>query len=187
MAIQEDLNRIKEMLKQPEVEEKHWWGGKKKVKLPRKVSKGQAKKNWVTVWTINENGHLNPSKKQIDEQTIMIDGIPRLATNQYIMFFKNRPLIILPSWSVEPLPVRPKIFVQEGEKVDTDNLPFNPKQNLEESFVNGTNTKGLKILLAKMLKETVNPKKPMSNILKWGIGIALAGIIGYALISGGGK
>jgi len=176
MGMSEDINQIKEMLKQPEVEEKHWWRGKKKVKL-KKVSKGQAKKNWVYVWTINENGHLNPSKKQIDEQTIMVDGIPRLATNQYIMFYKNRPLIILPSWSVEPLPV--------NIKDRADFTPFNPKENLEESLINGTNTKGLKILLAKMLKETVNPKKPMSNVIKWIIGLALAGIVGYAFISGG--
>ena len=174
----EDISQIKEMLKQPEVEEKHWWGGKKKIKL-KKVSKGQAKKNWIYVWTINENGHLNPTKKQIDEQTIMVDGIPRIATNQYIMFYKNRPMIILPSWSVEPLPVN------INDRADF--TVFNPKQNLEESLIKGTNTKGLKILLAKMLKETVNPKKPMSNVIKWIIGLGLAGIIGYALISGGGK
>jgi len=178
MGMSEDISQIKEMLKQPEVEEKHWWGGKKKIKL-KKVSKGQAKKNWIYVWTINENGHLNPTKKQIDEQTIMVDGIPRIATNQYIMFYKNRPMIILPSWSVEPLPVN------INDRADF--TPFNPKENLEESLIKGTNTKGLKILLAKMLKETVNPKKPMSNVIKWIIGLGLAGIIGYALISGGGK
>lgn len=177
MGIAEDLAEIKAIVKQPEIESKHWWGGKKKAKLPKRVSKGQAKKNHVTVWTINENGHLNPTKKQIDEQTIMVDGIPRLATNQYVMFYKNRPLIILPSWSVEPLPVN------KNDRADF--TPFNPKENLEESLIKGTNVKGFKVLLAKMLKETVNPKKPMSNVIKWIIGLSLVAIIGYALISGG--
>jgi hypothetical protein len=178
MGMSEDLAEIKNLLKQPEVIEKHWWGSKKKKELKlKKINKGQAKKNWIQVWIINENGHLNPTKKQIDEQTIIVDGIPRLATNQYVMFYKNRPLIILPSWSVEPLPVN------KTDRVEF--TPFNPKENLEESLIKGTNTKGYKIIMAKMLKETVNPKKPMSNVIKWIIGLGLVAIIGYALISGG--
>ncbi len=160
MGMQEDLNEIKTILKP--LEEKKT----KKFKLPKKVNKGQAKKNWITIMKINENCHVNFSKQQIDEQTIMVDGVPRLATNQYVMFYKGKPLIILPSWSVEP---------------------YSPKQEFKDSLDSGSNTKAYKILLAKMLKETVNPKKPMSNVIKWIIGIALAGIVGYALISGGGK
>ena len=171
----EDLAEIKAIIKPLEEKSKKT----KKFKLPwgKKVGKAQAKKNWITIMKINENGHINFSKQQIDEQTIMEDGVPRLATNQYVMFYKNAPMIILPSWSVEPLPVN------TNDRVEF--IPFSPKENLEESLVKGTNTKGYKIILAKMLKETVNPKKPMSNVIKWIIGLGLAGIIGYALISGG--
>lgn len=182
MGMSEDLAEIKVLLKQAEESKKT-----KKFKLPwgKKVGKAQAKRNWITIMKINENGHVNFSKKQIDEQTIIEDGVPRLATNQYVMFYKSSPMIILPSWNVEPLPVRPAIYVESGKEVDTTNLPFNPKENLEESFMKGTNIKGFKVLMAKMLKETVNPKKPMSNVIKWIIGLAVVGLIGYALISGG--
>ena len=169
----EDLAEIKAIIKPLEEKSKKT----KKFKLPwgKKVGKAQAKKNWITIMKINENGHINFSKQQIDEQTITEDGIPRLATNQYVMFYKNAPMIIIPSWSVEPVNFD-KYFKP---------IPFNPKENLEESFVNGSNIKGFKILMAKMIKDTVNPKKPMSNVIKWIIGLGLAGIIGYALISGG--
>jgi hypothetical protein len=158
MGVEKDIEEIKAILK-PLEEAKT-----KKFKLPKKVNKGQAKKNWITIMKVNENNHVNFSKQQIDEQTIMVDGVPRLAMNQYIMFYKGKPLIILPSWSVEP---------------------FSPVKEFQKSLEDGSNTKGYKILMAKMLKETVNPKKPMSNIIKWIIGLVLAGIIGYALISGG--
>lgn len=170
MGIDEDIKEIKEILKPTLVEETKKEKKKKKFKMPfgKKVSKTQAKKNWITVMKINENGHVNFSKTKIDEQTIMEDGVPRLATNQFVMFYENNPLIILPNWSVEP-------------------LPFNPRQNFIDSLENGTNTKAYKILMAKMLKETVNPKKPMAGWIKWVVGIGIAGLIGYALISGGGK
>ena len=162
--MQEDLKDIKEILKPVESKEKK----PKKFKLPwgKKVGKAQAKKNWVTVMKINENGTITFDKQIIDEQTIMQDGIPRLAANQYVMFYNNNPLIILPSWSVEP---------------------YAPIQAFKDSLDNGSNTKAYKILMAKMLKETVNPKKPMAGWIKWVVGLGLAGIIGYALISGGGK
>ena len=164
MGMQEDLEEIKAILKPTDEEKKK---EKKKFKLPfgKKVEKAQAKRNWITIMKINENGHVNFSKQRIDEQTILEDGVPRLATNQYTLFYKRNPMIILPSWSIEP---------------------FSPVQEFKNSLENGSNIKGYKIIMAKMLKDTVNPKKPMSNVLKWIIGIGLIAIIGYALISGGG-
>lgn len=161
MGLEQELKEIKSLLKQAEEAKKT-----KKFKLPfgKKVGTAQAKKNWILTIKINENGHLNFLKHQIDEQTIMEEGVPRLATNQYVLFYKKTPVIILPSWSVEP---------------------YSPTQEFKKSLENGSNTAGYKILMAKMLKETVSPKKEMSGIIKWIIGLGLAALIGYALITGG--
>jgi hypothetical protein len=163
MGIEEQLKEIKELINNTEQSKKE-----KKFKLPfgTKVGKSQAKKNWITIMKINENGHCTFLKKQIEEQTINEDGVPRLATNQYVMFYKNNPLIVLPSWSIEP---------------------FSPVQEFQKSIENGSNIKGYKIIMAKMIKDTVKPQSSMGGMWKWIIGIGLAAIIGYALISGGGK
>ena len=94
----------------------------------------------------------------------MENGIPRLATAQYVMYYKKNPMIILPSWSVEP---------------------FSPSKNLTDSMEDGSNTKGYAILLAKMKQEQIATKKQISGIIKWILGIGFIVLVGYALISGG--
>jgi len=161
MGIQEDIKELKEMM----IKEKE--GVKeKKFRFPwaKKVGRSQRKKNYVTVLLINENGSYNFKKYQINEQTIMHDLVPRLATTDYVLFNKKgNPMIILPSWSVEP---------------------FSPKQNFTASLENGSNKKGYQILMSKMKSEVVSEKKKMGGIWKWIIGIAIAGIIIYAFLSG---
>lgn len=159
--IQDELKSIRTLLEEKDKKKE------KKFRLPMsaKVNKSRAKQNWVTVMKINENGHVNFKRFQITKQTIVEEGIPRLATAGYVTYYKNNPLIILPSWSVEP---------------------FSPRDHYEKSMIDGSNTKGFQLLMDKMKSETLNPKKPMGNMIKWIIGIGLAVIIGYALITGGG-
>ena len=95
----------------------------------------------------------------------MEDDIPRLAAAGYVMYWKKNPFIILPSWSVEP---------------------FSPMEHYKNSLITGTNTVGYSLLLAKMKKEQISAKKSVSNLLKWGIGIVIAGIIVYAIFFSGG-
>lgn len=163
MSIQEDLQEIKNLM----VEQKE--GVKeKKFRFPfgKKVGRSQKKRNYVTILLLNENGTYDFKKYQITEQTIMHDLIPRLATAAHVMFNKKgNPLIILPNWSVEP---------------------FSPKSHFDKSLSDGSNKKGFQILMNKMKSEQVSTKQPMGNILKWGIGIAIAAVIGYALLTGGG-
>lgn len=166
MSIKEDVEELKRIV----LEGKEITGIKeKKFKYPfgTKVGKGQKKKNYVTVVILNENGNIDFKKYQIEQQTIVHDLIPRLATAGHVMWDrKGNPVIILPNWSVEP---------------------FSPLENYEKTMVNGSNTKGYKILMAKMLSEKVESKKAMAGWVKWVIGIALVGIIIFALVSGGGK
>jgi len=162
MGLQDEMKEIKELLK-----EKEKGKTSKKFKIPfgKKVSKAQAKKNWVTMIKVNENGHINWSKEKIEDQTIMVDNVPRLATPEYILRAGKTPLIIQPSWSVEP---------------------YNPKKDHESSILKGSNSAGYRILLASMLAQEIKTKKPMGNLIKIIIGLGLAAIVGYAIISGGG-
>jgi len=138
----------------------------KKFKIPfgKKVKGARAKKNYITVIKINENLHLDFNVMRIENQTIMIDKIPRLATTQYIMYYKKMPFIILPSWSVEP---------------------FSPSSHLKESLTDGSNVKGYAILLEAMARGQLKDKKQISGLIKWIFGLGVAALIGYALITGG--
>jgi len=164
MGLQEDIQQIKKVILSNKEEK-----SKKKFKYPfgTKVGKSQRRKNYVTVLLVNENGTCEFKKHRIDEQTILEKSIPRLATSEYVLFDKKgNPLIILPSWSVEP---------------------FSAKKNFNESLNNGSNIKGYSILMNKMKLETINPRKKMGSMAKWIIGLAVAAIIGYALLTGGGQ
>ena len=139
---------------------------KKKFNIPfwKRVNAGKKKQNYVTIMKINENGQIKFDVKRIENQTIMEDKIPRLATTQYVMYYKKNPIIILPSWSVEP---------------------FSPADNLKQSLDDGSNVKGFAILLEKMQSEQLGSKKQIGGMAKLVLGLALAAIIGYAFISGG--
>ena len=165
MGINEELQQIKELIKDSEekVKEKK----EKKFRLPfgKKVGKSQAKKNYVTIMKINDNGIVTFIKKQILNQTLMEDGIPRLATTDFVLRYKKNPMIILPSWSVKP---------------------YSPSEQYYKSLNDGSNTKGYAILLERMMKEQTGMKKQIGGLLKWIIGLAVVGIIAYAIITGGG-
>ena len=163
MGIQEELKELKEIIQEkerPNVKEKKF-----RIPFSKKVGNAQSKKNYVTIMKIQDNGEVTFNKTQIDEQTIMDEGIPRLAGSDYILRYKKNPMIILPSWST---------------------VPYSPMEKYRQSLQDGSNTVGYKILLNKMIKEQVSPKKQLSGMVKWILGLGLLGIIGYAIMTGGG-
>ena len=109
---------------------------------------------------INENRSIEFKKVMISEQSFIENGIPRLGTADYMLMFKKNPMIVLPAWSVKP---------------------FSPTEQYEKSMLDGSNTKGYKILLEKSLLNASKPKKDL-GALKWILGGILAGIIIYAFI-----
>lgn len=165
MTINDDVAEIKQFLKSKEETEKETT---KKFKLPwgSRVSPRNASKGYVTMMKINENGFIDFYKEKIKEQTTMIDGIPRLATPNYVLHWKKNPIIIQPSWSVKP---------------------FSPEENHSTSLIDGSNTKGYSILMARMKSDTTSGKKEMGSLMKWILGLGLVGIIAYAFITGGGN
>jgi hypothetical protein len=165
MGINETLEQISKELKEIKGEEDK--EKKKKFRLPfgKSVSKGQAKKNYVTIIKRNENGEAQWLKEKIEEQTVMVDNVPRLVTPDHIIHYKKCPIVIIPSWSVEPI---------------------NWKENYDKSLVNGTNIKGYQILLNRMkLSGVEGGKKQMASWVAWIAGLGLLAIIGYALYTGG--
>jgi len=165
MNLKERLERIERGIISLSEEEKK--RKEKKFRLPfgKKVGKAQARRNFVTLIKINENGQLDFKKIKIEDQSIMEEGIPRLSGSQYVMYYKKNPMIILPSWSVKP---------------------FSPAEQYEKSLSDGSNINGYKILMNKMQKEQIKGSKQISGIVKWIFGAVILAVIAYAFISGGG-
>jgi len=166
--IQDELKRINARLDEDDLKKK-----KRKEKLPRKfkipfskrVNPTMAKKNFVTVMRVNENGFLKFERKEIVDQTIIVDGIPRLATPEFVLHHKKNPVIIQPNWDVKP---------------------YSPEAAVSKSLDNGSNTTGYKILMARMKSDNLGRKAPVGGMVKIIGGLIFAAIIGYALLTGGG-
>jgi len=137
----------------------------KKFRLPWKarVSKKRAKEGYAGICYINENRSVNFMKVPIKEGTIIINGTPHLATTDYMLNFKNKPFLIVPSWNTEP---------------------FSPVENLEEATANKKTTYGYRLLLNTLKSEQLETKKKVGTAIIILIILAiLAG--GYYLLKGG--
>ena len=167
MGLQELTQDVKDLKEIFERENKKN-AGKKKFRYPfgKKGGKAQRKKNYATVLKLNENGKAAFKKVRISEQTFWEEGIPRLAAAGYVFQEgrKNNPLIILPSWSVEPI---------------------SPLEHYKKSLMDGTNSVGSKLLLKVMKLEGVNQKKTMGGMMKYIFGAIILAGLAYAFISGG--
>jgi hypothetical protein len=139
----------------------------KKFKIPftKRVGGGKAKKNYITIIKVNENGSAEFLREKIENQTVMIDKVPRIATPEYLIHHKRNPIMVIPSYSVQPI---------------------SWKQNHQESLINGSNKVGYQLLLEKMKLSTVDTgKKKLGGIIPWILGLGVLGFIVYALFSGG--
>jgi hypothetical protein len=154
----ERLDKIEELLKSEKQEKE------KKLKLPFKarVGKSKAKKGYIGILKLNENRTITPSKQKVEEQTVIVDGVPRLATGDHIYYMGKFPIMILPSCSVEPL---------------TSTSLF------EKSLESGSNIKGYSLIMNKMKLDVVGKKTFGGGWIKWIIIIGLIGLVIYAFIS----
>lgn len=161
MGIQEDIQEIKDAVAGMNEEKK---GKQYRLPFGKKVGKNQRKKNYVTVFILNENNGLEIKKLPITNQTILLEKIPRLAAAGYVFYWKTNPIIFLPSWSVEPISGRKEFL---------------------NSINNGSNISGYEILLAEIENSATKSKMAGKGIIAWVLGIGLAAIIGYAFLTGG--
>lgn len=142
----------------------------KEFKIPRagKVGNLKAKNNWITIMKLNENGSVRFEKDQIQQQTVIVDGVPRIATGKHIFHYKRNPLMILPSCSVEPLKME-------------DIQPLTSEGLTEMSLNNNTNVKGFKLLLERAKLGEIKKKKSFGSIGLIIGGLVALGIIGYII------
>lgn len=148
---QEELSKAKEI---------------KKFKMPYafKLPTSKIKKNWVTAIIINENRTINAIKVPIEDGTIKIDGVPRISTTDYILYWKNKPIIILPAWSLKP---------------------FSPEENYDKAVQEQMTNTGRKLLIAKMKHDIIVPKKMGFGMIGWVILALVVAGAAYYLFKGG--
>lgn len=163
----EEIRELKEII---DTKEKKKERKPKIFKIPAKgkISTPKIKKNWVTIIEIGENRNLNFTKQQIQDQTVMIDGVPRLATADNILVYKNKPVLIIPRYSVKPLS-------------PSDNLFLHIPENWKDIEQKGLNIKGYKVLMDRMKRDALLTKKPIPAWV-WLLGIA-ALIVGIWLLT----
>ena len=137
-------------------------GKMKKFKLPSKgkMSKTDLKNNYATVIAIGDNREIKFAKAQINEGTINFDGIPRIATTDYMLSYQGKPAIILPNWSVRP---------------------FSPVENYSQEVKEKMTSAGYKLLINRIELGKVADKKKFGN---WWIFPLILGVIviGYILL-----
>jgi len=163
MGLNEQLSEINKELK--ELREQKDTKKPKPFKIPfMKRTRGRdRKKNFVTVLKVNENGHGEWIKLPVQEQTVLLDEAPRLATPEYIVNVKRNPIMVIPSWSTTPI---------------------NFKENHVNSLTDGSNIAGYQLLLNRMKLSGITTKKGMNPIVLWIIGGIVVLGVGYALITG---
>jgi len=115
----------------------------KKFRLPfaAKVGRKKAKDGYAAICYINENRGIKFLKAPIREGTIMINGVPHLATTNFMLHYKNKPFLIVPSWNTNP---------------------FAPAENVKEAMTEKTTTAGYRLLLNTLKSEQIKQKPKIS-------------------------
>lgn len=157
LGINEKLDLLIEKLDKKDTKEDF------KVPYSGKVSKLKAKKGWVTYMVINENKNIRFKKFKIDEQTVMLDDIPRIAMPDDVLYYKGRPFIIQPEWSSNP---------------------YSPKKEVDEAIEKQRTSQGFKLLINRMKMEVITAKKKMA--MGWFLGLLLLLVVGGYLAYRGG-
>ena len=137
---------IRELLEEIAKKEDPKGKQEKKSWIPffKMVGKGKAKKGWITVMHIQDNRSIRFIKVPVNEQTAMVAGSPRLATSDDMLYYKNKPVIILPEYSSKP---------------------YSPVDHFEQTRKEKYLSVGRRLLLNRMWKELIPDKKPISGMV----------------------
>ena len=152
-SIKQLLLDIKTKMDEKKVEKKRSF----KIPFLSKVGNKKAEKGWATYLMVNDNRTVSFIKKPISEQTVMIDGVPRIATADDALIYKGKPFYIQPSWSVKP---------------------FSPSENYEQTHKENNSSAGYRLLLNRMQTEVIKPKGSFGGIWIF-VGILALIILGY--------
>lgn len=139
---------------------------KRNFKLPWKANVGKAKvkDNWITILLVKSNRNIKFLKGQIIEHTVMVDDQPYLSTTDAVLYYKGKPFVIQPEWSV---------------------YPFIPHRHFKQTRDAKELAVGHRLMLNRMKSEQVKQKKGISmGMIIIIILLILGGL--YYLISGQG-
>ena len=178
-GLREELDYIKDKLKDEgiiKVEEDKTKDKKKKFKLSfmsaswfkARLGRRHVKRKWVIIFHL-KNRSLQLYKKQIIDQTVMIDGIPRIATDDNILLWNGRkPCLIIRDYSVKPISPSDIDFMDVSE-------------DAVQQGKKGLNIAGYRILMDRMKNEAIKSKKPIPGWLWIVGGLLVAGAIAYLI------
>jgi len=154
--MEEMLGNQKELIEQKK---------EKKFKIPffSRLSKKNLKQGNITVAYINDNKEIEFIKVPIREQTMMIKDTPYLAMAKYMMTYKGKPFMIVPSWNVEP---------------------FNPAANFDDASKTNTMSVGYRLLMNRMKSAIIEGTKKKFNWLVLIGGLAVIGVLIYIATKG---
>lgn len=140
--------------------------GAKGFRLPwrARIGKKKIRYGWVIVCYINDNKEVQFFKKKVEEGTFIHKDIPYLANSQYMLSYKRKPLLIVPSWSVEPFSANANM--QEAERLKTLSI-------------------GYRYIYNRLRNTMLSDKKGFNLLLILG-GVAVIGLLAYLIFSGGG-
>jgi len=130
-----------------------------KAKLNRK----RLKDGLITVAYINENKEIDFIRVPVFEGSVMIKGAPYIATSEYMLTYKGKPMILINAASAEP---------------------YSPSKHLEDSEKKNLSQRGYRILLNSMKSEAIKPKRKIS--LGFIVGSLVALLVLYYVLSNGG-
>jgi len=120
----------------------------KGFKLPfrARINKRRTQEGYASICYINENRGIKFLRAQINEGTVMINGVPHLASTDYMMIYKNRPFLIIPAWNTHP---------------------FSPHENMEDAIKEKRTTVGYRLLLNTLKAEQIKtgPKVSATAII----------------------
>ena len=75
----------------------------KKFKPNKKLSNSDLKSNVVLGIIVGENKAIRFEKLTIEDSTVSVNKVPRIATAEYLATYQGKPALIIPEWSVEPI------------------------------------------------------------------------------------
>ena len=167
-SLKDTVKKLKELMEKKELENKPKEKKVREFKIPfsGRVKGRKLKNNWITVLEVNENRNGQFKKYPIQDQTVMIDKVPRLATADNVIMIGKNPLLILPKYSVKPI-----------SPSDKDYEFFDISKEYKDNEMKGLNIKGYKVLFDRMKNEAISAKKSMP-IWIW---FVILGVIGIAI------
>jgi len=158
---------IIEMYKDNKAEKQKSEKKTKSFRIPwsARVGKNAIKRGYVTVCYVEENKGVSFFKAPIVEGIFKDKkDIPHIGTPDYILNYKNKPLIIQPSWS---------------------QYPWSPTQHFNQTIESKTSSHGWRLLANNLESTTIKPKGGMGGMGGWLMILLVLGGVAFYFLRGG--